>query len=324
MQDNSLNNKTVLVTGASGFIGSKLLDYLANSNVRVIALVRKKADLINEKEGIEYEYGNISHNNVWKKVILKYNFDYIFHLAALEYQGLNGNILRDLNVNVKSTVLLLDNIKLLSNKPRVIFFSSINIFGSTTLDSVTEGSSPKPESYWSHHKILSQYYFELYNKIYNVESIILMLPNIFGFSKNLEVTLRMSVNKMISGAILDNKVALYKNSNIKRNFLYIDDLINAILMSLSIKKWDASKYLIGDDIHYSFDNIFTILKNIENKIVKEKNTIQLDKFEMRNYKISVEKFKSETKWEVKSSFQENIVNTYEDILLNYGNQNLDF
>ncbi len=319
MQNKFVNNKTILVTGASGFIGSRLLKYLEKFDVKIVALTRKRVSSVNESKSIEYECGEISHDDVWKKLFLKYNFDYIFHLAALEYQGLNGSILMDLEINVKSTVILLDNIRLLSNKPKIIFFSSINIFGSIGSKSVIEESDPKPESYWSHHKVLSQYYFEFYNKIYNIESIILMLPNIYGFSSNLEVTMRMSVNKMISRAILDNEVTLYKNSDIKRNFLYIDDLVNAILMSLKIKKWDASKYLIGDDSHYSFSDIFNILKGIDNKIIKNQNPVQLDAFEMRDYAVNVGKFKAETRWKVESSFQENIVNTYENFLLNYVN-----
>tara|TARA_B100000767_G_C19707847_1_gene511371 strand:+ start:151 stop:1110 length:960 start_codon:yes stop_codon:yes gene_type:complete len=318
MQNNLLNNKTILITGSSGYIGSKLLKRLEQLNVKIVALTKKKDALTNEKKNVEYVYGDISHNDFWKKIFLKYNFDYIFHLAALEYQGLNGSILKDLEINVKSTLILLDNINLLSNKPKIIFFSSVNIFGSIESESVTEESNPRPESYWSHHKILSQFYLEFYNKVYNIESLILILPNIYGFSQNLEVTMRMSVNKIISRVILNNEFTLYENCNIKRNFLYIDDLVEAIFSSLKIKKWNASKYLIGDNDHFSFSDIFRILKEVNKNIIKNQNPIQLDIFEMRNYKINVDKFKTETGWKTEFNFQRNIIKTYEDLLLNYG------
>ena len=206
MHNKFLNNKIILVTGASGFIGSMVMEYLEKCDVKIVAFTRKRITPLNENKSIIYESGDIAHDSVWEKLFLKYKFDYIFHLAALEYQGLNGNVLMDLEINVKSNLSLLDNIKLLPNKPKIIYFSSINIFGSIVSRNVTEESNPKPESYWSNHKLLSQYYFEFYHKFYNIESIILMLPNIYGFSSNLEVTMRMSVNKMISSAALDNEI----------------------------------------------------------------------------------------------------------------------
>ena len=129
--------------------------------------------------------------------------------------------------------------------------------------------------------------------------------------------MRMSVNKIISRAILDNEFTLYENSNIKRNFLYVDDLVEAILSSLKIKKWNANKYLIGDNDHFSFSDIFRILKTVNKNIIKNQNPIQLDVFEMRNYKINVEKFKTETGWKAEFNFQQNIIKTYEDFLFNY-------
>ena len=316
MHNKLLDNKTVLVTGASGFIGSRVLEYLETCDVKIVAFTRTRITPLNENKSINYESGDIAHDSVWEKLFQKYKFDYIFHLAALEYQGLNGNVLMDLEINVKSNLILLDSIKLLSIKPKIIYFSSVNVFGSTISKNVTEESNPKPESYWSNHKLLSQYYFEFYNKIYNIESIILMLPNIYGFSSNLEVTMRMSVNKMISGAVLNHEVTLYNNSDIKRNFLYIDDLVSAIFMSLKIKKWNATKYLIGDDIHYSFRDIFNVLSEIDNTIIKKQNPVQLDEFEMRDYEVNVEKFKAESGWKVESSFQDNIINIYGKFLLN--------
>jgi UDP-glucose 4-epimerase len=314
MQNEFLNNKTILVTGATGFIGSKLVNYLENCNVSLVALARKREDFLNTCKSTVYENGDISNDNLWKKLFKKYNFDYIFHLAAMEYQGLNGDLLSDLEINAKSSLIMLDNLKSLPKKPKIVFFSSVNVFGSINTRIVTEESVPKPESYWSNHKLLSQYYFEFFNKIHRVESIILMLPNIYGYSTNLEVTMRMAVNKMIRGAILHKEISLFNNCDIKRNFLYIDDLVKAIIMSLSIKKWNASKYLIGDDNHYSFRDIFNVLKGVDNSIIIIKKSDNLDAFEMRDYGVNVEKFKAETNWKVDCGFHKNIVETYNNLL----------
>jgi len=311
MKASLLDGKTVLITGASGFIGSRLLECLANVNI--VALVREKGCGTQSDVNITYEYGDISQDSLWKRLFSQYDLDYIFHLAAIEYQGLSGDVIRDLEVNSMSALHLLNNVKTLTKRPKIVFFSSVNVFGSISADLVTEDSCPRPESYWSHHKVLNQYYFELYSRAYGVESIILMLPNIYGFSKNIKVTMRMSLNKMIQDALVDNQVTLYQNSSIKRNFLHIDDLLSAIFLVLKIKTWDANLYLVGDENHYSFDDLFRILCEAKPDIGRKNNFTQLDAFEMRDYKIDTRRFRKETGWKVNSTFQENILSTYREI-----------
>lgn len=308
-----MEKKTVLVTGGTGYIGAKLLESMSSEKYDITSTTRQKESLI-KKNNLEFEFGDLKDKSFLDSVLKKNNYDYLFHMAAQEYIVSVDNISTDFHNNCEPFLQILNHVRVNSPKTKVIFLSSVNVFGSTCASEVNEETLPVPESYWSSHKLLCHDYCRYFYSEFGVKSNILLLPNIYGFSNNPLLTDRMTVNKIIKDSIALERVTLFQNSLIKRNFLFVDDLINALIASLDLKNWKAEKYCIGDGAHFSFEDLCLILKDTIPNLQFYYSKKKLSNFEMRDYCVSAEKFFLETGWQPKRAFKENILKTYHDIL----------
>lgn len=117
-----LNTETckVLITGGSGFIGTNLVESLISKNIEILNL-----DIVAPK--------NHKHKNLWQNIsmldfkelqkqFLQFNPDYVYHLAART--DLNGNNLKDYDVNIQGTKNIIEILKKLKKLKFVFFFSS--------------------------------------------------------------------------------------------------------------------------------------------------------------------------------------------------------
>lgn len=317
MQKSKTKKQTVLVTGGSGYIGTRFLESGVLDAYDTVATTREKrhGEL---KKNVKFECGDLRDEVFIHNLFGDYDFDYIFHLAASEYDEASWDIVNDYTNNCEPLLAMLNFIRKKGADTKLIFLSSINVFGSTKESLVSENTPPIPESFWSSHKLLCHDYCRYYSAKFGVQSNILMLPNTYGFVKNLTLTKRMAVNRIIFDAIVKKEVTLFKNANIKRDFLYIDDVVTALGASLELKNWQAEKFCIADDVHYSFLDLVAVLKTVIPELVFTTNTRDLSDFEMRDYQVSAKKFSSETGWASKESLEKNIIKTCVTMMKNMG------
>ena len=312
-----LTNKKILITGSSGYIGSKLLKKLLNFNCKIFIIVRNKK-LINKhlkkEKKIFFLTGNITKKIFWEKNIK--NMDYLIHLASNESKfGKNINFFDNFNVNVNSLLYALFFSKKYNKNIKIISIGSENQLGIAKKIPVNDESKDKPLTIFGINKLIAEQYLNFYKKSFNIDSISLRLSNVYGPSGFQENILKVSLNKMISNA-LNEKIILYNNQNSIRDFIFIDDVINAIILAMkNIKKLDQNYYYIGSGKGYSLKKISEIITKqvIKYFPTKKISKIQIRKkmsdFDKRNFVANIKKFKKITGWSPKISLLEGIKNT---------------
>lgn len=268
--DIDFNEKTILITGGAGFIGSNLAFYFQvnypNSRVVVFDCFRSEATFSNGnltsfghyKNLIGFK-GDVLCGNINNKdhlaLIDNYQFDYIFHQAAIsDTRVYDQEIIMKTNVN--SFYDLLDKAK--KDSSVMIYASSAATYGS--LPSPQTVGKERPENPYGYSKyIMDQIAYRYSRENPDMKIVGLKYFNVYGPGEYYKAKTASMVIQL-GHQILNGKAPrLFKGSaQIFRDFIYIEDVVQANIKACSSKK--NGTYNIGTGIPRSFQNIADILQ----------------------------------------------------------------
>jgi len=236
------NNKKILITGGGGYLGSKLAERIVNSSSLIflcdVKFNKLAKSLCEDHKNIELIKVDLTKKEQVNEVCAKINPDFIFHFASLLNRERDFSIYSSLyEVNVKGTLNLLE--ALLSIPYAGFYFSSSSeVYGGKNQSPFNEEQLPSPVSPYSLTKLMSENLIQTYSVMHQKPYTILRIFNFFGpgMGEN------FFINQLISTLRRDEVFQMTEGEQ-KRDFLYIDDLINIII---AICK---SKRSIGESIN---------------------------------------------------------------------------
>lgn len=272
----------ILVTGGSGFIGTNLINK-----------IYKKHDV--------YVVDNESSGNIHKNKCVKYykvdlidikgdehyfkDVDLIIHLAA------SGNVVESVSnprQNFMNNVLGLFNIleaARLNGINKIIFASTGGaLIGDAELP-VNENSTPKPISPYGASKLAGENYLHTYGRAYGISTIALRFANVYGPISGHK---KGAVTKFINQAVKNQDIVIYGDGTSTRDYLFVDDLCEAIISSIN---YDTQ---INESMHIS-SSIETSILSLANMILRLTDSS------------SAIKFMDERSGEVKNNFSTNVL-----------------
>ena len=259
----------ILITGASGYIGYCLLQYLKKKNYKVFGLDKKNINF-NDKIKINYFYkGNINNKNFIDKVLYELKPNLIIHLAAEStLDGVKKEKKYKINNNVATKNLILSMKK---NKIKNIIFSSTAAVYKESKKNITENFKVKPNNIYGSTKLQCESMIKnnknslnfIIFRFFNVCSAINYLGA--GEKHNPEThLLPIAINKIMN----NEKVKIYgKNFNTKdgtciRDYIHILDLCTAFEKTINQflkKKIKNRVFNLGTGRGFS---VFEIIKKI--------------------------------------------------------------
>jgi len=231
-----LNNKTILVTGGAGFIGSNLCEDLLDRGNKVVCLDNFSTG---KRDNIEVFLDNINftliEGDIRKlKDCLKatIDVDYVLHQAAL------GSVPRSIEnpitsneVNVSGFLNMLvaarDN-----GVKRFVFAASSSTYGDSQSMPKVEDVIGKPLSPYAITKFVNELYADIFSKTYGLETIGLRYFNVFGRKQDPNGAYAAVIPKLISQLIRGESPTINGDGSFSRDFTYIDNVIQANVLSL--------------------------------------------------------------------------------------------
>lgn len=230
------HNKTYLVTGGAGFIGSKIVNSLIKKNNQVVVidnLSTGKLENLNKK--CVFIKGDFSKDQTLKQ-IKNCHFDGVFHIGGQSSGEVSfENPEYDLNTNVLSTLKLLNLFKENKWSGRFVFASSMSVYGdSANKDLYSELDATNPKSIYAIGKLASENYLKSFSREYGIQYCSLRYFNVYGPGQNLD-NLKQGMLSIFLKQILDDKFKeiLVKGSLKRyRDFVYIDDVVNITINSM--------------------------------------------------------------------------------------------
>jgi UDP-glucuronate 4-epimerase len=230
---------TILVTGGAGFIGSHLCERLLSDGVKVICLDNfdsfydpdikiKNAEGMTKKfqDLFELVTGDIRNPDHLKGIFQKNRVDFVIHLAARA--GVRPSIADPLlyqDVNIRGTIVLLEACKAYKIK-NFIFASSSSVYGENQRVPFTEEDLDiQPISPYGATKRSGELLCYSYHHLYGMNIACLRIFTAYGPRQRPE----MAIHKFTRLIDRGEKIPIYGDGSSRRDYTYIDDLIEGIL-----------------------------------------------------------------------------------------------
>jgi len=230
-----------LVTGAAGFIGSAIAKRLVREGHEVVTVDNMSTGHDeNIPEGVLFVNGDCADASVYEKVPQE-RYDAIFHIAGQSSGEISfDDPIYDIKTNTESTLLLL-KFALKNGCKRFIYAGTMSVYGVQPDRPVTENDPCTPESFYGVGKLASEHYMRIYQN-YGIESTSLRLFNVYGPGQNLENLKQGMVSIFLAQILKENKIHVKGSSDRFRDFIYIDDVVEAFVRCL-VKQDSYSKVI---------------------------------------------------------------------------------
>ena len=256
--------KTVLVTGAAGFIGAAIARSLLSVGNKVVTIDNLTTGKIeNIPEGCIF----IEGNDYDKKVIEQlndYRFDSIIHIAGQSSGEVSfEDPIYDLQTNTQSTLMLLDYAKSTGCK-EFIFASSMSTYGDHDNSFVSESTPTVPKSFYAVGKLASENYMRIYSRMYGIQCTALRFFNVYGIGQNMDNLKQGMASIYLALALKERHITVKGAKDRFRDFVYIDDIVNAVIKSMSRKKGDV--YEVYNVSNACKTHVFEIVELIEKSL----------------------------------------------------------
>ena len=235
-----LNDKTVLVTGAAGFIGANLVKRLLNefAEVKVIGIdsisdyydIRLKHERLKElaKYGERFIFikGNIADRPTIDNIFAEYKPAVVVNLAA--QAGVRYSITNP-DAYIESNLIGFYNILEACRHNEVehlVYASSSSVYGSNTkVPYSTDDKVDNPVSLYAATKKSNELMAHAYSKLYNIPSTGLRFFTVYGPCGRPDMAYFGFTNKLLKG----EKIQIFNYGNCKRDFTYVDDIVEGVV-----------------------------------------------------------------------------------------------
>ena len=236
--------KTALVTGGAGFIGSHLARRLLREGWSVEIVDNLSTGYReNIPDGASFIELDLSRDDLAEKLPAR-RYDAVFHLAAQSSGEISfDDPSYDLRTNCQSTVLLLGWCKA-HGTTRFLYTSSMSIYGDQEVQPVAETAIPVPKSFYGIGKLASEAYTHVY-AAFGIRATSLRLFNVYGPGQNL-ANMRQGMVSIFLAYILRKQELLVKGSPDRyRDIIYIDDVIDAYMACLDNPETYGKSYNVA-------------------------------------------------------------------------------
>lgn len=320
----------IIVTGGAGFIGSALIRYVIKNtkdkvlNIDSLTYASSEESLseVVNSERYMFKKVDICNYDELEKAVFEFEPNIIIHLAAETHvdRSINGPA-QFIRTNIIGTFNLLEVIKSFQSLKKTIVrlhhVSTDEVFGEIEDEAkrFCEDSKYMPNSPYSASKASSDHLVRAWGKTYGIQFVITNCSNNYGPFQNSEKL----IPNMIQRALDGRKLTVYGNGMQIRDWLYVDDHVEAIY-KVATEANVGETYLIGGNcekrnidvvklICFELDKLAAISK------VKTRSHVELIEYvEDRpghdfRYAIDASKIKSDLGWFPKTSFEEGMLKT---------------
>jgi len=306
------NIKNILILGGSGFIGSNLTQSFVENNKKVIVFDRKEANwknLKNLKNKIKIVEGDFNNPKTLEKIFDENQIDIVIHLISSAMPATPFEDIIKSN-ELTSTMELID-IMVKKKVNKMIYLSS----GGTTYGmngkAVNKENSPtQPINFYGWLKVTIENYIQMCGRLYGLNYLIIRASNLYG--KNQNVYGKQGLIAVTLGNLIQDKpIEVWGDGEITRDYIYINDLCQAVLLLIKNSRWN-NIYNVGSGKGTSVNKILKIIKKVT-KINFDINYKDGRKVDIPVNILDVSKIENDTEWKNSTELEKGISTMWKEI-----------
>ncbi|TRX60131.1 NAD-dependent epimerase/dehydratase family protein [Fulvivirga sp. M361] len=248
-----------LVTGGAGFIGSHVTKHCLNMGHQVVVLDDLSGGFEDHiPSGAIFVKGSITDHVLLKELFDKYQFDYVYHLAAYAAEGLSHFIRRFNYTNnlIGSVNLINESVK---NKVKCfVFTSSIAVYGPGQLP-MTEDMTPTPEDPYGVAKYSVELDLKAAHEMFGLNYTIFRPHNVYGENQNIGDKYRNVIGIFMNQIMQNKPLTVFGDGEQTRAFSYIDDVAIPISDCVNRPNTYNEVFNIGADKPYTVNELVKVV-----------------------------------------------------------------
>ena len=316
--NNALSGKRILITGASGFIGRRIVQQLSVVDCTIVALSRAPGpETIQDTARIEEVFGDIRDTCVLDSAMR--GVDVVIHLAAqTSARTAEDDPRADAMVNVAPMTHIVASAE--RTHASIILASTSTIFGLPASLPVAETQPDAPLTAYDRHKLLAERLVQAYGK-----GASLRLTNVYGPGQSHKGADRGVLNAAIAKAISGEALTVFGDGSQLRDYLYIDDAARAFLMAAAnAQALGGRPFVVGSGVGTRIRDAFALVATrVGEWVSRQVPVIFADppapplQIDARNFVADARAFQVAAQWTAETQLQEGIDLTI-DAVINAG------
>ncbi|TNU78896.1 NAD-dependent epimerase/dehydratase family protein [Lactococcus lactis] len=264
-----IKKNNVLITGGAGFIGSSLANVLLPQNKVTVIDNLSMGDFNNLQESANLTkiLGDVTDKKLLTKVFEENDFDYIFHLAAIA--SVADSVARPYEthqVNFDSTMMILEILR--QNKKslkRFVFSSSAAVYGDEPTLPKTEESTIRPLTPYAIDKFASEKMAMIYYNLYDIPASATRFFNVYGPNQNPNSPYSGFISILVNRLRENTELTIFGDGEQSRDFVYIEDVIQALLLIATSNQSLGEVYNVGTGIKNTINDLTKFAQKFTDK-----------------------------------------------------------
>lgn len=293
----SLKNKKILVTGGNGFIGSNLV-----SKLQLLGGMVDIYDLSNGNDILDY---------INLQSFIKKKYHIIYHLSGFSGSAKSSfEKSKSFNINSFATAKLCELITIYSPDTKLIISGSRLEYGVPLYLPVDEEHPTLPNSIYGLTRLIASQIVMSFNKKSKLNATIIRTSNVYGPHPRTKFQGYNVINNFIDLALQNKDLTIYGEGKQIRDYIYIDDLVEAFILS-SKQKANGQIYNLGYGKGISFNEMIKLICKItgKGKLNYRQWPKESKEVETGDYISDISKIKKDLGFTPKTNFREGIEKT---------------
>ena len=312
-------DKTILVTGAAGFIGSSLIHALSQVNCTLICCSRGPGKIefdAPSKARIMTREIDIRHPSIWEEILE--GVDVVFHFAAqTSSKFANENPSVDMDINVAPVASFVETCQKKAIWPDIVFPGTATEAGLTETCPVDEMTPDVPITVYDINKLTAEKYVCYYGSQLGGRGVTLRLANVYGPGPKSGHPDRGILNMMVMRALAGKSLTVYGDGSYVRDYLFIDDVVKAFLLAgACLDATNGRHYVVGSGIGHTIKEMIGTVRDLVAEITGRKVDVdqipmppELSPIEFRHFVADAAHFRADSGWNPEVSLEEGITRT---------------